>query len=180
MKKRIAVGLGTVLVVLTAACSSLQAGQSPAPASPGQRVLVLSMTTAGGVHSIADSMLVPSSAALSLPPPLADGQSLNYAVADASGKILFEASVPNPLVVHAPLSPPGEPQKGHETAVLPQGEYVLRVPYQASAATLQVVIGARPVFAPAAAAGAGPPPPPGAQSFGLEPWLRSAEAKAAR
>jgi hypothetical protein len=177
MQNRTTIGVTGVLVMLVAACSSLRAGQSSPPPQPSHRILVLTMSAAGGAYSITDSMLVPSTVALSMPPPVADGQSLNYAIADTTGRTLFEASMPNPMAVRAPLSPPGEPQKGHEVVVLPQGEYMIRIPYEPSAATMQVVIGARPVIASGATTAAAPPPP-GAQTLSLQPWLRAAEAKA--
>lgn len=179
MKKATA-GLKMQLLMLAAACIPLHAGQSEAAAPQTAYILVLRVTTNGTVHSIVESRLVPSPVALSLPPPVADGRSLNYAVADARGRLVFEAGMPNPREVRSPLPPPGEPAKGHETVVLPQVEYVIRMPYDRSASTLQIAVGVKPVLGTTSAASAGAiaPPPPGAQNFNLQSWVRAAEVKA--
>lgn len=181
MKNFIAVVLHAMLLALVAACGSLKAGQSPAaPVQESQYVLLLWVNTIGSSHTITRSQLVPSTATLSLPLPVADGTSLNYAVADSAGKLVFEASMPNPLEVRTPLPQPGEPQQGHRHVTLPQGEYLIRMPYDRTAATMQIVVGAKPVFAPpsAAAAQSGISPPPGAQTLDLRGWVRTAESEA--
>ncbi len=176
MKKTIA-GLLALLVTLVAASTPLHAAQPQAAAVPARYILVLRISTNGAEHDIVDSMLVPSSAALSPAPPMADGRSLNYAIADSKGRIVFEAGMPNPLEIRSPLSLPGEPVKGHETMVLPQVQYVIRMPYDKAATTLQIAVGRRPAFAVAGASTLAAPPP-GARSFNLQSWVQSAEVKA--
>jgi len=176
-KRQTTAGLLVLLVTLTAACAPLRAAQPETAVAPARHILVLRMSTNGTVHDIVDSMLVLSPVALSPAPPMADGRSLNYAIADGNGKIVFEAGMPNPLEVRSPLSPPGEPAKGHETVVLPQVQYVIRVPYDKTAMTLQIAVGTRPAFA-AAGTSALAAPPRAARNFNLQSWVQSAEVKA--
>jgi hypothetical protein len=142
------------------------------------RILVLKMSAAGAVHTIVDSTIVPSPVPLVLPVQAVDGRSLNFAVANAKGQIVAEGSMPNPLEVRSPLSPPGEQPQGHTFSQLPQTDYIIRLPYEPSATTLQISLGGRAVAAAVTGTGSSPPPP-GSQTFSLDPWLRAAEAKGA-
>jgi len=151
--------------------------QADAPVAE-HRILVLTMSAAGAAHVITDSTLAASPAALTLPPPVADGHSLNYAVIDSGGRLLYEAAIDNPFEVRSPLPLPGEPAEPHRQVVMPQGEYLLRMPYDPSAATLKIALGTTPAPAVATDA-ASASPPPGTLTFSLEPWVRAAEEKTA-
>jgi hypothetical protein len=176
--KKITTGVEFLLLSLVAASASLRAAESDTTAvTQAGYLLVLRVTTDGTVHRIVDSMLVASPVALTPAPPVADGHSLNYAVADSEGRLVFEAGMPNPQEWRSPLPPPGQPEKGHERVVLPQVEYVIRMPYDKAAATLQIAVGVKPGLA-AASRNRSSAPVPGTQSFSLQPWVRAAEVKA--
>lgn len=178
MLTRTSVPSAVLLLFLGVASSGCSSAVGAQQATPPYQLLVLRMSASESGQQVIESTLVASSAPLVAPPQSPDARAVNFAVTDASGKVVFESSLPDPNELRSPLSPPGAPFEGHKTVKTDGAEYLLRMPYLPEARMLRIAVGA-PVVQPSAQ-GATPAPPPGAQNtvIDLGPWISRAKAKA--
>jgi hypothetical protein len=132
---------------LLSACSSTSLAQSTE--APQYKILILHMTTNGEGHQVLAADVVASQVPLTISEASSD--TLNFVVTDSNGAQLIQGGIADPRVIRSPLAPPGEPQQGHKIIVLPDTEYLLRLPYQSTMKVLYLVKGKIPVSATATA-----------------------------
>jgi hypothetical protein len=158
---------------LLCACSSTSVAQTTNAAQ--YKILILRISTNGQSHQVLEAKIVDS------PIPLTTGESgsdtLNYVVTDSNGVELTQGGVDDPTILRSPLAPPGEPQQGHKTIVLPNTEYLLRLPYRSTMKDLYLVKGNMSVSATAKGTDKVKALTPSAtvSSIDLSQWLPSAK-----
>lgn len=100
------------------------------------QVLVVRLAYQGDHYALRDARVVAS------PVPLraraVHGATLHYSLLDAKGRTLSVHAAPDPRLLRAPLSPPGEPFAGHLEARREAGEFVLRLPYRPEGRALRL------------------------------------------
>lgn len=91
------------------------------------RVLVVHLVDRGSRRDVVDVKVVDSAAPLRISPSGAD--TLNFLAIDGNGTLLVEGGVDDPRIFRSPLAQSGEPERAHESVILKDAHFLLRLPY---------------------------------------------------